>query len=206
MRIAVKLAVMLAASSGMARAGDYPFSGTFTIAADPTGPRPEDQAICALSFFSQEKSGRYTYYVVDLDTFKTKKSLRYLVMDRGQCLYDEATKAETCGSIVNGMPADPSTNLHDVIEEVTPDFVKTLGFDTEAHIKAYHETGVAEGSFPPAGYARCNFDPALLAPALSSAVADLASDQTDKLMQPELSQLHDPLTLDIMKAVGLSKP
>ncbi len=203
MRMALTMAYLLAAP---AWAGDYPFTGTFTIAANPTGPRPEDQAICALSFFSQEKSGAYTYYVADLETFRAKKTLRYQVVDRGQCLYDEATRAETCLSLLGGAPADPSTYLHDVIEEITPDYVKTLGFDTEAHAKAYHETGVADGSFPPTGYAHCNFDPALLSAALSSDLSTLSPEDSGKLMTPDLEMLQDPLTLEIMKAAGLSKP
>jgi hypothetical protein len=56
------------------------------------------------------------------------------------------------------------------------------------------------------GYARCPFDPARLAAAISTEVTKLSLDEANKFLGPEPALLKDPIIADLTKAAGLSKP
>ena len=55
-------------------------------------------------------------------------------------------------------------------------------------------------------FARCPFDPARLTAALSTDVTRLPPDKSLALISPDATLLDAPITADLMKAAGLSKP
>lgn len=202
-----KAVVALAASlicAGSALAGEYPFSGDFTIAGDAEKADPLDTRRCALNFFRQGNDGGFIAYHVDLEKFRATQQVSYLVYQRGACVYDAKAKIESC---TMAFDTDPESQGHvyiDVLESVGEAYIRTASFEDVPQAEDYVSKGIKGDSFG-IGYFRCGFDLAKLNAALTDRLSTLPVPARDELTAPsdELLQLQD--IADLAKAIGLEK-
>jgi hypothetical protein len=187
-----------------ALAGDYPFSGDFTIAGDPEKADPLDARRCALNFFRQGNDGGFTAYHVDLEKFRSTREVNYLVYQRGTCVYDAKAKIESCNMALDTDPGSQGHVYIDVLESVGEAYIRTISFEDVPQAEDYVLKGIKGESFG-ISYFRCGFDLAKLNAALSDRVSTLAIDARDQLTGPDTQLLEQQDIADLARAMGLEK-
>jgi hypothetical protein len=200
--LALVAAVAAMAGIGPASAGDYPFTGYYTIAGNAAAADPLDVRRCAVTFFVQNADGAYTAYHVDHDLFRRTGEVSYLIFQRGTCSYDGAHRRETCANSFDTAPGEQGRVFYDVIETMGPDYIRTTMFDTLADAEAYGATGDKGPGFGDAYY-RCRFDEARLVPALSMRASLLGTSARDQLTWPGDDFLAGAGVAAIARAMGL---
>lgn len=192
--LAILLAVgPLVGMAGSGRAEDYPYSGAYA---------PSDEALtgetlarrCALSFVEQRANGDWFIYHVDLDAFRTDRTIRFYQASNGHCDFDAARNVETCVTFVDiAYPAGEGEILYDVATSIGADRVTTAFFDDATEL----DTALADPALLTQAVQQ-NFDrcpvpietlSTLIAPGLSPAT----QDTINSLRFPDPSLLADPL-------------
>lgn len=193
-------ALLLSAQPAMAE--DYPFSGFVAAVGEAQSSPQSDVAKCALSFINQKPDGSYVGYHVDMENFRKIKTVRYVTHMAGTCAYDKARRIEACSVSTATATELQGKTFYDTIESIGPAYVKTIAFDTKEEALASSVSGEKGKGFP-VTFFRCPFDEAPMATMISTAISDLTSDELGKLTFPDAQLLNDPLTAELVKAVGL---
>ena len=185
-----------------ASAQDYPFSGHFTVSGGSDAPAASDPALCAYTFFSQQKDGRFVSYHIDLARFTATGTARFVAYNRGSCRYQPAPRIETCTTDFDTDPDGNHKTFFDVLGNVGSTFVQTTAFDKPLAAVTYAMTHQIGDGYPLA-YFRCPFDPARIAAAISDDISTLDLDARNAITAPDAARLASEEAARLMAALGL---
>ena len=193
---------LMALCAGPALAEEYPFSGLFTIA---DGPRSAEDVArhCALSFVEQRSDGDWFVYHVDLDGFRTDRSIRFVQVANGHCDYDGQTGAETCVTLSDAaFPEAVGTTVFDLVTEIAPDRVGTVFFADRADLDRALAGQDRGGNGLPQDYLRCPFAAERMMSLVTGDLSSAPGDEIDALRAPDATRLSDPLVGLLVERLG----
>lgn len=187
----VLMALMV--SAGAVRAEDYPYSGAYA----PSEGTLTGEALaksCALSFVEQRADGDFFIYHVDLEGFRTDRSITFRQSANGHCDFDAERSVETCATFVDvAYPESAGIILYDVATSIQSERVTTVFFDDAEKMAAALADPAMLAQEVQQNFDRCPVQmeklSSLIAPGLSTAT----QEQIDSLRFPDPSLLADPV-------------
>jgi hypothetical protein len=195
---------LLAAGAAPSAAGEYPYSGYYTV--QPRETAATDAALaCAFGFTHQRVDGGFVTYHVDLDAFRTGGDVRYVEYAAGRCRINP-DGVEACMVDESADEDEIGVTYFDVATNIADDSVDATYFDRRADAVAFARHVGDDTGGVAARFFRCpGFSDATLSGALSNAMSTLPIEQRGALTMPEFTDANRALMRDILATLAPQK-
>lgn len=165
---------------------DYPYTGYFDYSGEKQHPK-NAPLMCALHFFLQHDDGVAEDYILDVETFRTKKKIVFMRAIVTTCTYVPSRKTEFCTSSLKSSSGTETSTFSSYIIDTGKDNIAWFVFMNEKEYNAFvlsSDERLDIDKYPTAFQSfasRCPFhSKSTLAPYLKSDNS-LSRDETTKL-------------------------